>query len=147
MKKSANDAKEINTDNKIHYKPENINGALNNKYIEYKSEGGKKLSIEQYLERIRLYLGNMKDELKNQIKWEIQSPMNIYLMPSKDNDDDKQLIYLKSDNIEIMIGSERNKIIKELFQLLLTKYQSTLDKSMKGSDSLPLIVLIDYTTV
>ena len=89
----------------------------------------------------------MKDELKNQIKWDIQSPMNIYLIPSKDNDDDKQLIYLKSDNIEIMIGSERNKIIKELFQLLLTKYQSTLEKSMKGSDSLPLIVLIDYTTV
>ena len=40
----------------------------------------------------------------------------------------------KNDNIEIMIGSETDKIIEELFKSLLQKYQEGLKESMKGSE-------------
>ena len=40
-------------------------------------------------------------------------------------------MHAKSDNIEIMIGSETDDIIKELFKSLLQKYQEGL---MKGSE-------------
>lgn len=57
--------------------------------------------------------------------------MTIYFISSNGNDD-KQLMYLKSDNIKITIDSVTEEIIKELFQLLLTKYQSSLEESRKG---------------
>ena len=40
---------------------------------------------------------------------------------------------LKSDNIEIMIGSETNEIIEDLFKSLLQRYQKGLEESMDGS--------------
>ena len=39
----------------------------------------------------------------------------------------------KSDNIEIMMGSETDEIIKELFKSLLQRYREGLEKSLKGS--------------
>ena len=57
--------------------------------------------------------------------------MTIYFISSNGNDD-KQLMYLKSDNIKITIDSVTEEITKELFQLLLTKYQSSLEESRKG---------------
>ena len=57
--------------------------------------------------------------------------MTIYFISSNGNDD-KQLMYLKSDNIKITIDSVTEEIIKELFQLSLTKYQSSLEDSRKG---------------
>ena len=41
-------------------------------------------------------------------------------MPSKDNDD-KQLIHSKTNNIKIMISNEANQIIK-LSELLLNRF-------------------------
>ena len=43
-------------------------------------------------------------------------------------------MYLKSNNIEIMIGNETNEIINQCFELLLTIYQQGLEESMKSSD-------------
>ena len=41
----------------------------------------------------------------------------------------------KRDNIEIMVGSEKNDIIEELWESLLQKYQEGLVESMrKGSE-------------
>ena len=40
----------------------------------------------------------------------------------------------KSDNIEIMIGSETDQTIEELFKSLLQKYKKGLVESMKGSE-------------
>ena len=42
-------------------------------------------------------------------------------------------MHSKSDNLEIMINDEVDKIIKELFGSLKNKYQNNLD-SMKGSE-------------
>ena len=40
----------------------------------------------------------------------------------------------KNDNIEIMMGSETDEIIEELFKSLLQRYQEGLEESMKGSE-------------
>ena len=54
-------------------------------------------------------------------------------MSSRD-DDDKQLMHSKRDNIEIMIVNKTDGIINELFESFLTRYQLGLERSMKGSD-------------
>ena len=41
-------------------------------------------------------------------------------------------MYLKSDNIQIMISDEADKVIKQLFDLLKNRYQNNFE-SMKGS--------------
>ena len=43
-------------------------------------------------------------------------------------------MHTKSDNIEILMSSETDEIIKELFKSLLQRYQEGLEESMKGSD-------------
>ena len=52
------------------------NDALNDKYIEYKSKGDEKLSMKQYLEKIRPYLDDTKEKRKKSNGWKIQL-MNI----------------------------------------------------------------------
>ena len=43
-------------------------------------------------------------------------------------------MHTKSDNIEIMISNETDKIIKNLFESLLQKYQEGLKKSMEENE-------------
>ena len=50
-------------------------------------------------------------------------------------------MHLKSDNIEIMIGSETDEIIEKLFDSLLQRYQERLEYSKKEA-ILFLILLI-----
>ena len=53
------------------------------------------------------------------------------LFPSIDNDDEC-VMHSKSDNIEIMINDEVDKVIKELFDSIKNRYQNNCE-SMKGS--------------
>ena len=50
-------------------------------------------------------------------------------------------MYTKSNNVEIMMGSETDEIMEELFKSFLQKYQEGIEESMRGSE-LFLIVLI-----
>ena len=43
-------------------------------------------------------------------------------------------MHTKSNNIEIMVGSEAEEIIEELFKSLLQRYPERLEESMKGSE-------------
>ena len=43
-------------------------------------------------------------------------------------------LHSKSDNLEIMMGSQTDEIIEELFESLLQRYQEGLEESMKGSE-------------
>ena len=43
-------------------------------------------------------------------------------------------MHTKSDNEEIMNGSDTDDIIEELFKLFLQKYEENLQEKMKGSD-------------
>ena len=43
-------------------------------------------------------------------------------------------MHSKINNVEIMIGSETDEIIVELFESFLQKYQEGLEESMRGSE-------------
>ena len=43
-------------------------------------------------------------------------------------------MHTKSNNVEIMMGSETDKIIEDLFESFLQKYQEGLEESMRGSE-------------
>ena len=59
--------------------------------------------------------------------------MSINFISSKDSDETRNM-HTKSDNIEIMMGSEKDDIINELFESLLQKYQEGLEESMRASE-------------
>ena len=43
-------------------------------------------------------------------------------------------MHTKSNNVEIMTGSETDEIIEDLFESFLQKYQEGLEESMRGSE-------------
>ena len=43
-------------------------------------------------------------------------------------------MYGKSDNIEVMIGSETDETIEDLFDSFLQRYQKNLEESMRGRE-------------
>ena len=72
---------------------------------------------------IRPYSSDMINDLKTQDESRVELMMAINFMSSKDSKDSNETctMYTKSNNIEIMIGTETDKIIKELFDSLLHK--------------------------
>ena len=75
----------------------------------------------------------MNSEHKTQSEWKIQLTMAINLISSKGSDE-THTMHAKSDNVEIMMGSETNEIIEELFKSFLQRYQEALEESMRGSE-------------
>ena len=59
--------------------------------------------------------------------------MQISLISSKDSRETRT-VHTKSDNIEIMMSSETDEIVKELFKYLLQRYQEGLEEWMRGSE-------------
>ena len=59
--------------------------------------------------------------------------MAINFISSKDSDETRTM-HTKSNNVEIMIGSDTNEIIKDLFESFPEKYQERLEESMRGSE-------------
>ena len=66
-------------------------------------------------------------------EWKIQLTMAINFISSEDSDETRTM-HTKSNNVEIMMGSETDEIIKDLFESFLQKYQEGLEESMTGSD-------------
>ena len=59
--------------------------------------------------------------------------MAINFISSKDSDQTRTM-HTKSNNVEIMMGSETDGIIEDLFESFLQKYQEGLEESMRGSE-------------
>ena len=59
--------------------------------------------------------------------------MKINFISSTDSDE-THTMYTTSGNIKIMMGSETDEIIEELFRSLLQRNQEGLEESMKGSE-------------
>ena len=66
-------------------------------------------------------------------EWKFQLTMEINFTYSKDPDETRT-VNTKSNNVEIMVGSETDEIIKDLFESFLRKYQEGLEESMSGSE-------------
>ena len=82
---------------------------------------------------VRYHSGDKTWLEKTSSEWKIQLTMTINFISSKDFDE-TQTIHIKSNNVEIMIGSETDETIKDLFESFLQKYQEGLEGSMRGSE-------------
>ena len=104
-----------------YYKPSITNGAFNSNYIQDESKGNKDkvLTPSEYLDMIRPYLSDIINDHKSQVttehkaqsEWKIQRTIAINFISSKDSDE-THTMHAKSDNVEIMMGSEANEIIE-----------------------------------
>ena len=122
------------------YRPIITNSACNNNYIQYESKGnkGKILTLSKYLDMIRPYLSDIMNdhkaqderkihlsntitEHKTQGEWKIHLTMVINFISSKDSDYTRTM-HAKCNNVEIMMGSETDEIIKELLKSFLQRY-------------------------
>ena len=105
---------------------------------------GKNLSPEEYLDMIRPHLRDMINNHKAPLEgylgndnnlhgeWKIQLTRQINFASSLDPGEIRTMDS-KSKNIEILIGSETDYIINELFELFLQKYQEGLEENMRDS--------------
>ena len=59
--------------------------------------------------------------------------MAINFISSEDSDETRTM-HTKSNNVEIMMGSETDEIIEELFKSFLQKYQEGLEELMRGCE-------------
>ena len=82
---------------------------------------------------MRIHSGDKIIERKTQSEWNIQLTMAINFISSKDYDETRT-IHTKSNNVEIMIGSETDEIIEELFESLLQLFPKKLEESLRGSE-------------
>ena len=108
-----------------YYKPVIINGAFNNKYIQYRSKGNndKIVTVHKYLDIMWPYLRDIKNDHKIKSEWKMQLAIAINFISSKLDSSEIRIKHAKSDNVEIMIGSETDEITEELFKSLLQRYQ------------------------
>ena len=81
----------------------------------------------------RYHSGNKSWIGKTSSEWKIQLTMAINFTSSKDSDETRTM-HTRINNLEIMVGSETNEIIKDLFESFLQKYQDGLKESMRGSE-------------
>ena len=117
-----------------YYKPIIVNTAFNNNYIWCESKGDKILTIEEYLSMIESYLVDMINDHKNKGEWKIHLTAEINFISSIPDSDETRIMHTKSDNLEIMIGSDTNEVIENLFKSLLKRYQEGSEEKMKGSE-------------
>ena len=134
-----------------YYKPTLVKSGYNNNHIQYESKGDKIIVVKEYLGLIEPYLANMISDYKSKGEWKIQltAEINLANMISdykiqltveinftslKPDSDETRIMHTKSDNTEIMSGSDTNEVIKELFKSFLQRYQEGLQEKMRGSD-------------
>ena len=110
----------------------------------------KNLSIKKYINMVKPYLSDIINGHKTSgleryssrnktwveetpSEWKIRLTMAINFISSTDSDKTCTM-HTKSNNVEIMVGSETDEIIEEFFESLLQLYQKNLEKSMRGSE-------------
>ena len=76
----------------------------------------------------------MINDYKSKGEWKIQLTAEINFTSLKSDSDETHIMHTKNDNTEIMIGSDTNEVIKELFKSFLQIYQEGLQEKMRGSE-------------
>ena len=128
------------------YKPTIVKSGYSNNYIEYRSEGDKLLTIEEYLDLIEPYLRELINDHKSKGEWKIQLTAQINFISSRPGSDERCVMHTRSVNEEFTKGSNTDEIIKELFKSLLQRYQENLQEKMRVQILL-LMVLIFCTLI
>ena len=117
-----------------YYKPALVQSGYDSNYIQYESKGDKILTLKEYLGLIEPYLASMINYYKSNGEWKIQLTAEINFTSLKPDSDETYIMHTKSDNTEIMTGSDTNEVIEELFKSLLQRYQKGLQEKMRGSE-------------
>ena len=117
-----------------YYKSTLVKSGYNSNYIQYESKRDKILTFKEYLGLIEPYLANMINDYKSKGEWKIQLTTEINFTSLKPDSDETRIMHTKSDNTEIMIGSDTNEVNKELFKSFLQRYQEGLQEKMRGSE-------------
>ena len=112
------------------YKPTLVKSGYNNNYFQYESKGDKILTVKEYLGLIESYLADTINGYKSKGEWKIQLTAEINFTSLKPDSDETRIMHTKSDNTEIMIGSDKNEVIKELFKSFLQRYQEGLQENL-----------------
>ena len=92
---------------KNYYKPILVKSGYNSNYIQYESKGDKILTLKEYLALIEKYLRKLINYHKNKGEWKLQLTAEISFISLKPGSDETRVMHTKSDNGEIMNGSDR----------------------------------------
>ena len=103
----------MKTKEENYYKPVRVNNFWSNNYID--NDKSRILSVEKYLDKIRLYLRDIINDLKQSDIWKIQLTITVNSISSKDHNDEERVMHSKIDNIEIMISDGADKVINKTF--------------------------------
>ena len=76
----------------------------------------------------------MINDYKSKGEWKVQLAAEINFISLKPDSNETRIMHTKSDNEEIMVGSDTSDVVKELFKSLLQRYQENLREKMRGSD-------------
>ena len=93
------------------YKPKIAKSGYNNNYIEYRSEGDKLLTIEEYLNLIEPYLRELINDHENKGEWKIQLTAQINFIALRPVFNETRVMHTRSVNEEFMNGSDTDEII------------------------------------
>ena len=117
MKQNKQNKSEEESD---YYIPKKVSNFLNNNYIKYESndDGNKNLSLEEYFNKIRPYLRDIKIDLQETDTRKIQLTMAINFISSNDADEER-VMYTKSSNKEFMTYDNANDTVDELFERMI----------------------------
>ena len=103
-----------------------VKSSYNGNYVQYKSKGDKILTLIEYLSLAEKYLRELINYYKNKGEWKLQLIAEINFISLKPGSDERCIMHMRTDNIEIMIGYDNDDIIEELFRSFLQKYEENL---------------------
>ena len=81
------------------YKPTIVKSGYNNNYIEYRSEGDKLLTIEEYLNLIEPYLRELINDHKNKGEWKIQLTAQINFISLRPGSNETRVMQVLTKNL------------------------------------------------
>ena len=129
-----------------YYKPILVKSSFkgNYKYSESRGDKEKRLLVRQYLNKVISYLYDLiNDNWIARRAWKNQISMHVNIISSKDTGETRT-IYVWSDKVRIMRGSDTDDIIRKNFRSFLHNYEKEL-KIIKGSDFVfESVELVDY---
>ena len=130
-----------------YYKPAEVKSAFDGSYMLYESRGDKdaKLALYEYFDKIKPYLKDMIDDYKSKGEWKIQITTMRIIFISFIDKNETQVMYTKSDNVEIMNGTDTSDAINELIDSFMKRYQEGLETKMKETSYIfECIDLLEY---
>ena len=117
-----------------YYEPREIKNAFGGGYVLYQSRGDEDnmLVLYEYFNKIKPYLKDVINDYNSKGEWKIQIVMRIIFTSFIDKNE-TQVMHTKSDNVNIMNGTDTSDAINELVDSFTKRYQEGLKIKMKGS--------------